>query len=91
MVPPTQSTLNDRTLTAQEWLEFMRSKKVPQADIKAAPKLHWQMVRSRATWAEQDAALAEHGVDTFGALAVRQGIRWGKLGESELLDDMVLW
>lgn len=52
----------------------MKSKKVSQEDLKKAPTLHWQMVRSRATWAAQDAALAEHGLDTLGALSVRVGI-----------------
>ncbi|CAM9656415.1 unnamed protein product [Scytosiphon promiscuus] len=63
----------------KEWLEFMRSKKVPEDDFKKAPSLHWQMVRSRATWAAQEEALAEHGVDTFGALAVMARYFWNNL------------
>ncbi|CAM9470553.1 unnamed protein product, partial [Hapterophycus canaliculatus] len=63
----------------KEWIDFMKSKQVPQPDVKKAPTLHWQMLRSRASWKVEETALAEHGVDVFGALAVMARHFWKNL------------
>lgn len=50
----------------------MRSKGVPQPEINEAPKMNWQLLRSKDQRHVQAAALDKLGMDTFGALAVRK-------------------
>lgn len=49
----------------------MRSKEVPEEEIEEAGKMEWQYLRMQQR-SVQAQALEEHGVDTFGASAVRR-------------------
>lgn len=48
----------------------MRSHHVPEAVVKAAPKINWQYIRMKQNKVIAQ-AVEEYGVDSFGALAVR--------------------
>ncbi|CAB1121484.1 GT23 [Ectocarpus sp. CCAP 1310/34] len=50
----------------------MTRKGVSKEDLVEAPKVHWQRIRTQQAWRAQEEALKEYGVDTFGALSVRQ-------------------
>ncbi|CAM9512138.1 unnamed protein product [Ectocarpus fasciculatus] len=65
--------------TEKEWKNFMTRKGVSKEDIVEAPKVHWQRIRSRQAWKAQEEVLAEHGVDTFGALSVMVRLLWKNL------------
>lgn len=68
----------------------MRSKEVPEADIMEAGEIDWAYIRlqQRSVQAE---ALEEHGVDTYGASAVRGPFMPDAIGYSKGFLMSVRW